>query len=144
MTQTLFNWYKEKDECFPKWKKKLHCFRLKFMKLESLIEWISRSHSAYKEFEYRIQTLTQKDFENKLEIMNRCLSMKKIRNTNMQNRKANILETCLEIQYFSTVNEHWGIIFSIWRIGDYSINSIKNLIILNYTYQSINFRFRIT
>ena len=45
------------------------------MKLESLIEWISRSHPAYKEFEYRIQTLTQKDFENKLEIMNRCLSM---------------------------------------------------------------------
>lgn len=35
----------------------------------------------------------------------------------MQNRKANILETCLEIQYFSTDNEHWGIIFSIWKIG---------------------------
>ena len=44
---------------------------------------------------------------------NRCLSMKEIRNTNMQNWKANILETCLEIQYFSTDNEHGGILFSI-------------------------------
>lgn len=83
------------------------------MNLKSLTDWVPRSHSAHKEFKYQIWTVTQKDFENKLEIMNRCLSMKEIRNTNMQNWKANILETCLEIQYFSTDNEHGGILFSL-------------------------------
>lgn len=48
---------------------------------------------------------------------------------------ANILETCLEIRYFSTDNEYGGILFSIQKIGNYSINSIINLIMLNYTCQ---------
>ena len=41
-------------------------------------------------------------------------------------------------------NEYGGILFSIQKIGNYSINSIINLIILNYTCQSIKSRFRIT
>lgn len=68
------------------------------MNLKSIIDEVSRSCSAHKEFEYQIQTLTQKDFENKLKSWTDASAWKKIRHTNMQNWKANILETCLEIQ----------------------------------------------
>lgn len=58
--------------------------------------------------------------------------------------KGKYFETCLEIQYFSTDNEHGGILFSIYKIVNYSINLTINLNILNFICQSIKPRFKIT
>lgn len=90
-----------------------------------LIEGVPRNYPKISKFEENIQTGTQKkNFENKLKNQWTDASVgKNIRNTNMQNWKANILETCLENQYFSIDNEFGGIAFldEIWELS-YKMN----------------------